>query len=158
MFRSLAPGKYRVNAFGMRSGMSLKSALYGSNELTSGEFELGSGAAGPLILIMTTGGFSRVQGVVLDSKKHPVAGSAVWLIPNESFNLGYNLFDVTDQEGNFIISGRVGTYRLFFSEDFASYDLQQDPEFQKANQRNSMVVTLASGENPSLTLVLAPVK
>lgn len=157
MLRALGPGKYQLSAYGMR-GSSMKAAHLGDNEVINGEFELDGRAAGPLNLTMATMGIFRVQGVVLDSGRRPAAGALVWLVPTFSAPRGVRLITTADQEGSFSIAGPAGEYRLFVIGDSVPFDSLEDPEFQKAHEKNSRILTLTEGVNPPLTLVLTPTK
>jgi hypothetical protein len=136
----------------------MKAARLGDNEVINGEFELDGRAAGPLNLTMATMAIFRVQGVVLDSGRRPGAGALVWLVPTFSAPRGVRLTTTADQEGNFSIAGPTGAYRLFVIGDSVPFDSLEDPEFQKAHEKNSRMLTLTEGVNPPLTLVLTPTK
>ena len=158
VLRGLVPGKYQLSAHGTQTGLSMKAARLGDNEVINGEFELDGRAAGPLNLTMATMGIFRVQGVVLDLGRRPAAGALVWLVPTFSAPRGARMIATTDQEGNFSIAGPTGEYRLFVAGNPVPFDSFEDPEFQKANERDSRLLTLTDGVNPPLTLVLMPTK
>jgi len=158
VLRGLVPGKYLLNAHGMQRGSSMKTARLGNDEVINGEFELDGRSAGPLHLTMATMARFRVMGTVLDSDRHPAAGALVCLIPTFSESREGRIIATTDQEGKFSTAGIAGEYRVFVTGSAVPFDSLEDPEFLKANEGNSRLLTFAEGVNSPLTLVLPATK
>ncbi len=160
LLHALGPGKYRINAHAMHSGISMKSARLGANELVSREFELDGRPAGPLNLTMARSVYGSLAGVVLDSGRRPVGDATIWLVATGGAPrlAGQPMSQMTDQHGRFKLNCPPGEYRLFFSEDPAPFDLLEERDFQRAHERNSLTLMVVEGTNPPLTLILSPTK
>lgn len=158
-FQRVSPGTYFVQASDrsptVRLGYYLKSARYGTRDVTDSGLTVTEGAQPRLDLVL---GFSslRIEGIVLDDKDLPVAGAAVVAVPR---GLGRasrwsRRIATSDKNGGFVIANvRPGEYKLLAFDD-ADYQDYSDDEFMKRHEDASVTAQAQAGSTTKVKLKL----
>lgn len=155
-FDNVANATYNVSLVGLPPEAFVKSARYsGFDALDHGVVV--AGREGSLdIRIGLSGG--RVDGLVLDSVRKPLADARVVLVPELRYRDNFSMFRIqsTDQNGIFTIRGvPPGNYSVFAWDEVAD-GAYYDPEFLAQVEARGQPVAVNAGSVVSVQLSAIP--
>ena len=142
---NVAPGKYRLTAYGNTAGTYLKAIRFGDRDVLAEGLDLSDGASGAVQVIFSTAAGEIGGSVQADGQ--PVAGGSVTLVPDPPQPEQTRLYPMSgvDQNGKFSFKNLApGKYVAYAWEELEPGS-QYDPEFLKPLESLGTRVTV--GEN-----------
>jgi protocatechuate 3,4-dioxygenase beta subunit len=159
VIKNVPEGVYRPHVFTGSWDCFLKSAHYGSADVTDGGVAVHMGIDASLELMMSSRA-ARIEGVVVTADLVPAAGVyavAVPDAPHRDQEWKYGL-EVTDQNGKFVLRGIVpGDYRIFSwnsADEFDWYDLEQ----LKPYESKGVPISVQEGDRKTVQLTVNEIK
>ena len=153
LIRNVQEGVYRPHVFTGSLDCFLKSARYGTADVTDGGLSPHAGTDAALELKLSCGA-ARIEGVVLTGDSLPAAGVYVVAIPDaphRDHDWEYRA-ETTDQNGRFLLRGIVpGDYRIFSWNCADDFDWS-DAEQLKPYESKGMSVSVEEGDRKTVQL------
>jgi hypothetical protein len=153
----LAPGKYRVIVQPLPEGYYLKSVRWGDQEVGDTGFQVASGAAGNLRLLLAPGA-ATIAGSVRGGSDQPVPGAVVTLVPDSRYSGWRELYRyaTAGDNGEFRFAGlRPGTYKIHAWEQLDNGQ-HMDLDFMRRFDNAGLAVTVKPGANENVQPGLIP--
>lgn len=155
VIKNVSEGVYRPQVFTGSWDCFVKSARYGTADVTDGGLAVRAGTDATLELKISCRA-ARIEGVALTGDSLPAAGVYIVAIPDAPFRnqeWKYRV-EVTDQNGRFLLRGILpGTYRIFSwasADDFDWYD----PEQLKPYESRGVSIELKEGDRKTVQLTV----
>jgi hypothetical protein len=155
LIKNLQEGVYVPQVYAGNWDYFLKSARYGTANVTDGGLTVHAGSDASLELTMSSRP-ARVEGVVLNADSLPAVGVYVVLIPDarQRDNEWKYRHETTDQNGRFTLRGIVpGDYKVFSWDSPDDFDWY-DAEMVKPYESRGTSVSIAEGDRKSLQLTV----
>ena len=155
VIKNVLEGVYRPLVFTGSWDCFIKSAQYGSTDVTDGHLAVHPGMDASLELRMSCHA-ARIEGVALTQDSLPAAGVYVVAIPDAPFrNQDWRYrAEITDQNGRFLLRGILpGKYRVFSWDSAVDFDWY-DPEQTKPYEGRGISVDLQEADRKTVQLTV----
>jgi hypothetical protein len=141
---------------GLPEGFYVKAMRAGDEDILSAGLDLNRGPAGPIDIVLSPNA-GQIDGMALNEKQQPAAGSTIVLIPQERDRRDKTLYYrsvTTDLSGRFTLKSLdPGEYKVYAWED-VEYGSYFDPEFVKPVEDQGASVTIRENSRETLQLKL----
>lgn len=155
VIKNVSEGVYRPLVFTGSWDCFVKSARYGSTDVTDGNLVVHAAMDASLELMMSCHA-PRIEGIVLTEDSLPAAGVYVVAIPEPPHGdqeWKYRA-EITDQNGRFLLRGLLpGEYRIFSWDSADNFDWY-DAEQLKPYEGRGVSISVQEGDRKTLQLIV----
>jgi protocatechuate 3,4-dioxygenase beta subunit len=152
----ITPGTYEVRVCCIPGGTWVKSVRIGSQDARDNRIEIPAGTSPGQLQITLSRSVAQIVGIVETDQGNPAAGGAVTLVGYPPRPGKVSMMTGITGNGRFTLPQVApGTYRLYAWDDL---DIAQhyDPEFLKAWESNSLLITVRENAREEVTLQQIP--
>jgi len=147
--------EYLIAVNGIPSGLYLKRAVIGGQDMLAAPFLFSANAGGNLEVVLGTNP-ARLQGRVVEAQGRPAVAAQVVLVPVQRLRNDRYKATSTDLNGSFTISGIApGEYRLFSWDAIEPFSYF-DPDFIKVYESQAQLIHLDEGSAPTADFKIMP--
>jgi hypothetical protein len=151
-----APGTYEVRVCCIPGGTWVKSIRLGSQDAWDNRIEIPAGTSPGQLQIMLSRSVAQIAGIVETDRGNPAAGGAVTLVAYPPGPGKVSMMTGIAGNGRFTLPQvALGTYRLYAWDDLDTAQ-HYDPEFLKAWESNSLLITVRENAREEVTLKQVP--
>ncbi|HMD72135.1 MAG TPA: carboxypeptidase regulatory-like domain-containing protein [Bryobacteraceae bacterium] len=156
LFESVSPFIYRIGSGGI-GGLYLKSAQWGTSDVTDSDLDLTGGVPPNTSLTVVLGADGgQVEGHVTNDRSEPCDSAVVTLAPTGSHRSApFHKRATTDEAGHFVIKGIApGSYQIYAWDTVDTNAVVYDPDFLRPYAADGQPVEVAPNDKKDLNLKL----